>query len=425
MASPSSSPRAGAPPAAAIHKEGWLTKAPMSVGSKGASGLLGAAKKSHKRFFVLDGAKLSYFDKAGGACKGCVELSSESIVRAGAGGASLVVTPFLGSAKELLLQAADSSEAGEWMEALLIARELGVAGGASASSSSSSSAAGASSAGAEGKDDESGSEDESKSQERRGLGSYKPRASSASSVGDWEGHLQSARRTRLPHLEYDTIKEGYLDKQSSQVGAHWNRRWFCLTNALEYWDSEEARKAGGEARAITLEAVIASKSPLPDAPNDLVVYTIGGSYTLRAATPEDAADWIDKLNSCHKRLRRKSDESADGAGPPRARTVSTEDKVVPDWLEGIKDKAVKPKLPENLHEPPPAVGDDSHDGAAAEAGGEGDAGEGDAGEGDAGAGASASASAAQAAVGAPNPPAEDKFAKLRALKAARAAEAEQ
>jgi hypothetical protein len=415
----SSSPRAGAPPAAAVHKEGWLTKAPMSVGSKGASGLLGAAKKSHKRFFVLDGAKLSYFDKAGGACKGCVELSSESIVRAGAGGASLVVTPFLGSAKELLLQAADSSEAGEWMEALLIARELGVAGGAS--SSSSSSAAGASSAGAEGKEDESGSEDESKSQERRGSGSYKPRASSASSAGDWEGHLQSARRTRLPHLEYDTIKEGYLDKQSSQVGALWNRRWFCLTNALEYWDSEEARKAGGEARAITLEAVIASKSPLPDAPNDLVVYTIGGSYTLRAASPEDAADWIDKLNSCHKRLRRKSDQSADG-DRPRARTVSTEDKVVPDWLEGIKDKTVKPKMPENLHEPPPALGDDGHHGAASEAGGEGDAGEGDAG---AGASASASASAAQAAVDAPNPPAEDKFAKLRALKAARAAEAEQ
>jgi hypothetical protein len=408
-----SSPRAGAAPAAAVRKEGWLTKAPMSVGSKGASGLLGAAKKSHKRFFVLDGAKLSYFDKAGGACKGSVELSSESIVRAGAGGASLIVTPFVGSPKELLLQAADSSEAGEWMEALLIARELGVAGVAS-------------SAGAEDKEEggESGSEDESKSQERRGSGSYKPRASSASSAGDWEGHLQSARRTRLPQLEYETIKEGYLDKQSSQVGAHWNRRWFCLTNSLEYWDSEEARKAGGEARAITLEAVIASKSSLADAPNDLVVYTIGGTYTLRAGSPEDAADWIDKLNSCHKRLRRKSDESADGA-MPRARTVSTEEKVVPEWLEGIKDKAIKPKMPENLHEPPPAVGGDGHDGVAAAGEAEGGDEGGDEGSAGAGASASAIAGAAHAAADAPHPPSEDKFAKLRALKAARAAEAEQ
>jgi len=167
-----------------------------------------------------------------------------------------------------------------------------------------------------------------------------------------------------------------------------------LADKLEYFETEEAFEQDTGGRSISLECLSVVKKN----ENEFTFSSIGHSYTLRAEDEEQLDQWVESIKSCHKNLRCVS--------LPTRNPVDTAQKVVPDFLKSIEKQSICEK--DNLEQ-----GDE---GAYAQGG-------------DEGASMSQLQGDNEGAFAQPPPPPtsqeedaapeEDKFAKLRALRAKR------
>ncbi|GBG29868.1 Hypothetical Protein FCC1311_060882 [Hondaea fermentalgiana] len=289
-----------------IHREGYLVKAPMSKGrsslrsNAGLQGVLlgGLAqhKKSHKRYFVLEGSMLTYYERQGETkAKGALQLGPNAIIETIADEQGLVIVPFPGSKKELFLTSDDTEELLAWQTSI---RE--------ACTKASDSIIDEHEHDIEQKEDEDDEDDldadneghdgvHIKEEGEEGDISESKRGRSASeqkTVAAWKEEW--ARRvtphTRLPSVKYNIVKEGELEIKSRSTFGGWVRRYFVLTKDLFYYESIKAFEASKSAcTQISLEARVCRAEE--QGTREFTLYVIGATYTFRCDTDEDTLDW--------------------------------------------------------------------------------------------------------------------------------------
>jgi len=331
-----------------IHKEGFLVKAPMSIGlaarrsSAEDGGFVFGTwlthKKSHRRFFVLDGVTLSYFERSGDLKpKGTIELRRESIIKTMEDDTGLLVIPYPGSKRELYMVACSKDERDAWVEAIShvcnwipdeeLEEKHSDAGDVLE----------------EGENLEEVQEEAHQLSRRASTSVSSISSSGRKSSGsetwreEWERRVRP--HTRIPKLEHNIVKEGYMEKLSSSIEDHWNNRYFVLDQGLKYFETKESFEEGERGIEICLQAFVISRA---EEPSCLLVYAVGATYKLRCETEEERNDWIDKMENRHHYLYVVN---------RRARVTNpTAVKVVPEFLKHLQTAAPPSPLVEGSNE---------------------------------------------------------------------------